>query len=268
MSTQLSALKQLATTSYQQVISKYPEIASFHASPLTLDSVHTTVKNNLVSENAVGQSKEVSSLTQEEKTTIFDKIAALCEQPQAVATREEQLYLDQQLSDLYGVPVSSTNTEHSLPIRAGRILAQSHQKRTVADDLEHHAQDRHALLSPHRSFYGWLDTTAITKKSSLIEQFSIGLPLFILESWHTDPIATARWYKHKPVLLINPTLRLACIAVIGDIGPMHQQRYQLTGSPELLQAGKFWHPGCDGKAAIFFITAPLSSLTLGILREQ
>ena len=236
------SISQQAEAAYAHLLSVFPSAQLFHQSPTQRMSVDQ------------GLTQPLQALNRSERSIIFDKLRQIHKQPVNTLSQESILYLEQQLSDMYGLTLTTQSEQGSLPYLVGQIQAQSHLKTSPTDRIENHATVLEAGLRTDRSYFGWTD-----------EIFGISLPLQELDQWSQLSDQQRHIFAHEYVVVINPVLEAAILAKIVDVGPYHTQRYQLGGTPQLIRDGRFWSPGCNGMAAIFFVETSSTALKTGLL---
>jgi len=226
-----------ASKAQKTLATSYPRWETLHPAPKNLATIGS--KNQLASE-----------ITAEERLAIFEKLVLLFEKPKLLEDLEMRLYLEQQLSDLLGLTITSELDGHRLPHTMVKIQSRSHQPKVLDDQITHHANIYEAQMGQKRSSFGW------SNQDELAEQFGLSLPLYLLKEWQTDYKKTWQWFKYRKVVLINPWKKLAAIAVITDIAPDYTQRYQALSNPELSRQTQLWFPGSQGRACLFLLENP------------
>lgn len=222
---------------------------------LPATSTPNSVSSQVVS--SVSQSKVMSQITQEELQSVIHKMQSILSKPPSRLDGETSLYLNQQLSELLGIQVSTELDGFYLPHNTGLVKSLNHQKTGPDDKLENHINHIEAGISDKRSFFGWLDQES--------EQYRVSLPLQLISGWVKDSVNISKWYQNRKVVLINPFDMRAVIAKISDIYVEDLLKYQFGASPEVVREGLFWSPKSRGRAAIFFIEGNTGNSKLSLL---
>lgn len=261
----LAQLKNQVIESDRRLVWEFPEVRRFLPSPAGLASLHQELTLGVEKTSLSGVR---ASLNQEERQAIFTKLRALSQSDHELSD-EEWLYLEQQLADLYNLPVVRELATRQLPMLRVQLATRPHLVRFPSDQLERHSKVHQAGLRATRSFFGWLgNTTALAPEVSLVERYGLSLPLFLLPDWPQAAREILAWYRHRPLLLINAERERAVIGVVDDLAPLHQLRTQVAISPELMEEGQFYYPGASGQALCFFLDASLSTLILGEVASE
>lgn len=240
--TQNQDLTQKADTAYQKLLKVFPSAQQFFQPPGHKVSVDQALNEPL------------QAINRSERSVIFDKLSHINSQPIVSIKQETLLYLEQQLSDIYGLVLTAESSLGSLPYLVGQIEAQAHLKSSPTDILTDHQTIVEAGLRTQRSYFGWQS-----------ENYGVALPLHELPRWQTISDQEKKHFAENLVLVINPVTEKALLAKIVDVGPYHTRRYQFGGTPQLVKDGGFWSPGCNGLAAIFFLDSPATNHKTGLL---
>lgn len=193
----------------------------------------------------------VTKITKEEKDAVFTKLIKLFADKSLLDNIEERLYLEQQISDLTGINVTTNLDGYNLPHTTVKFRSDAHQRTNFADILNNHPQFHEAGLNKKRSVFGWSNQNG--HESTKMEEFFIVLPIYLIKAWQTDLPSLVNWFKYRKVLVINPFTQLAAVACVSDVGPSHLQRSQALCSPELSHLLRLWQPGLQGRACLFLI---------------
>jgi hypothetical protein len=233
-----------------------------HRSELTQNkyvqpSAETSVLQSVEQSLKPKQAQVSIEVTKEEHDQILGKLSALTNVPAGKIDLPDQLYFEQQLGDMLGMTISAQLDSYSLPDTIAHSLSLPHFKTHPTDKLSQHSLQE-AGLSPTRPSFGWL-----TDKSSHLETFGIAIPLHKLDEWSSRRQEYLEWFKHRKVLVINPSRQLAAVGAIINSAPAHVQRFQVGLSPELVRATQAWHPETKGKLALFLVDEAAGNVPLG-----
>jgi hypothetical protein len=207
-----------------------------------------------------------SLLTQEEHQAVIDKMKTMVQLPAGHMPREEELYLEQQLTDLFGFEVAAELEETRLPHTIGVMAALPHTKRHPADELHHHDTYREAGLNQRRSSFGWFtEMGQLTPQAVQREKYHIAAQFDMLPSWQKQSAELKEWLKYRKLVVINPHAHKAVVVVVGDIGPADWLQEQFGGSPEVIREGEIWSLSSQGKVLVFFVNDPEGHVPLGVI---
>ena len=226
----------------------------------------STVQNTV--EKILTQSTAHSSLMREisaeETADVVGKLQSLLQLPPGQLDTESELYLEQQLSELLGIEVSSRLDSQQLLYNTGKIKALPHLKRFPTDSLEQHGPYHYAQIDPRRSAFGWfLEQGKVTETMEDTERYYLALQLYYFPDWAEHSKAMKKWYKYKKVIVINPFDSIAVVCAVGAIGPSIPIRYQFGASPEVIREGKLWSTRSKGKVLVLFVDDPQNQVPLG-----
>jgi len=206
----------------------------------------------------------IQDISSEEKMEFFQLMQKLAHSADNINQSNEQLYIEQELSDRLGFSVASELEGWTLPHSTGKIKSLSHLRRHPLDELSDHLAVRNAQLNPYRSYFGWFtDEGNLYPRSIHREQFYVSVPLQYTPEWINRYTALIEWYRFRKVLVVNPYDGIAVVASIGNVGPHHAIQYQFGGSPELIQTGKIWSINAQGRVLMFFVEDPDDKIALG-----
>jgi hypothetical protein len=205
-----------------------------------------------------------TQLSEEEHQTVMDKLKNAVRQPAGHLPRQDELYLEQQLTDMLGFEVTAEleniRLNHSIGIMAGV----QHLKRHPNDDLNHHDTYREAGLSPYRSSFGWFtEMGQMTPKTTLQEKYFFTVQADFLPTWTQQSAMLKPWFKFRKMIMINPVSQKAVIGVVGDLGPGTWMQEQFGGSPEVIREGEVWNLESQGRVMLLFLNDPENSIALG-----
>lgn len=235
-----SALTNLAEDAYKQLLSVFPDAHQIHPHPALLNSVNTAISGSLTSASKI------------EKDAIFEKLSETASATKKSLSVEYLLYLEQQVSDLFGIAVTGELLGERLPFITGRILAGPQLPTQIQRETTGLEELSAPESLPHRGFFGWHGP-----------KYGVSLPLHLLPSWIKASEKDRLQLKDTLVLVVNSSKQIGVIAQLQDVAPLYAQRYQLVGSPSLITEGGFWTPGSSGMASFFFIEKSSEVAVLG-----
>lgn len=253
--TNLEQLQTLADHKLTQLIKKYPAFTWLLTNQSrSLDSqIHHASPNTIPDYQAPPDSQHpspvIASVATEEVRELFIKLRSIITNHQLWQDNVMRLYLEQHITDLVGYSVTSQIDQVMIPVWHGRVMAISHQKRSLADTLVQHRSHLEAGLSRDR-----LPLSSIHQPDDLIglEQYAVHYPLWLLQSYQTSPTQAFDQIRQYKWLLINPVAeKLVVGETAGVLPPTH--RYGVGLSPELVRLGRFWWPGMSGDTLCLLI---------------
>ncbi len=231
------------------------------------NSTHSSVDSNLLQQLDTSKNKNAqlaTSISQEEYTSIIDKMIQLLHLPPGQLEEDSELYLEQQLSDILGFDIVATLDSQKLLYSTGIMQAESHLKRSPTDTLQKHEDLPEADLNKNRSKFGWFSNSQeLTNDIVAAEKYYISVPLYFYPEWNQNSKVLKNWYKFKKIVVVNPAEQIAVVGVIGNIGPNILGRKQFGGSPELIREGKIWSPRSAGRVLVMFVDDPENAVSLG-----
>lgn len=207
-----------------------------------------------------------AELTREEHQAVMDKMQQMVAQPAGHLRKEEELYLEQQLTDLFGFEVTAELEGTRLAHTTGIMAAGPHLRRHPTDTLATHQRLRGAGIRLARGGFGWFtEMGQLTERGVLQEQYYLAVPASLLPAWQSSPSLLKSWLRFRKMVVINPAEQRAVICAVADLGPADWLQYQFAGSPETIQDGKVWSPTSRGRVLVFFVNDPQDQIQLGPL---
>lgn len=200
----------------------------------------------------------------DEHQEIMAKLASLAHLPAGHLEKTDELYLEQQLTDLLGFPVAAELADHRLNHSVGIMAAQSHLLRSPTDVLEAHGKHLEAGLAGKRGGFGWFtENGELTTQGIEREKYYFAVQLHYLADWHHQTEELRNWYRYRKMVMINPSEEVAVVGVVGDIGPSAWMQHQFGASPEIIREGNVWSQKTLGHVFLFFVDDPDDTIPLG-----
>lgn len=213
------------------------------------------------------QSEEESlsaQITQEEHDEIVAKMVGFVNRAPGHLEREEELYLEQQLSDMLGFTVTAELEGNRLNHSIGIMGSEQHLMRFPGDDLSQHDAYREAGIAPNRGAFGWFTQNGqLTEEAIMREKYYFAVQTLYLPNWNETYKTLKDWYKFRKMIVFNPSEGVAVVAVVGDAGPAQWVKKQFGGSPEVIREGKIWSPKAHGRVLLWFVDDPENRVPLG-----
>lgn len=226
--------------------------------------VEAQVRKNLEFLQQDQEKDLLDQITEQELEEIIQKMISYVNMEPGHLPREDELYLEQQLTDLLGFSVAAELEDQRLNHSVGIMGGEQHLKRYPGDTLQQHDAYQEAGMAPQRGAYGWFtEDGELTEQAIMREKYYFAVQTMYLPNWHTDYEELKPWYKFRKMIVINPAEQLAVVAVVGDAGPAMWVKKQFGGSPEVIREGKIWSPAAKGRVLLFFVDDPDDQVPLG-----
>lgn len=206
----------------------------------------------------------LAAITREEHDAVFEKLTQFVQRPAGHLNQEEELYLEQQLSEVLGFRVTAELEGNRLNHSIGIMGGEQHLKRYPNDTLEQHDAYRESGIAPNRGAFGWFtENGELTATAIAREKYYFAVQTLYLPNWNTDHARLKDWYKFRKMVVINPFDQTAVVGVVGDAGPAMWVKKQYGGSPEVIREGKIWSKQAKGHVILLFVDDPENTIPLG-----
>jgi hypothetical protein len=203
-------------------------------------------------------------ITQEERATIIEKLQEVVKRPPGHMERQEELYLEQQLTDILGFEVAAELEGNRLNHTIGIMGGEQHLKRYPGDTLDQHDAYQESGIAPNRGAFGWFTEQGVmTDKARMREKYYFAVQTMYLPNWASEHSRLKPWYAFRKMIAINPAEKVAVVGVVGDAGPALWVKKQFGGSPEIIREGKIWSKASRGRVLLFFVNDPEDKIPLG-----
>lgn len=207
-----------------------------------------------------------AELTKDEHETVLEKMSQMVQHPAGHLPRQDELYLEQQLTDFFGFEVTAEIEGVRLPHSIGVMQAGPHLRRHPTDLLSQHQRCRSAGIKTTRGSFGWFtEMGQLTPQGVLQETYYFAVQSQFVTGWKSSPYLLKNWLKFRKLVMINPANHRAVVGSLGDSAPAEWMQYQFAGSPEAIQDGKVWSPQARGHVLLFFVNDPMNQVPLGPL---
>lgn len=205
-----------------------------------------------------------TEVSKEEHDEIFAKMVGMVNRPPGHLAKDEELYLEQQLSDILDFDVTAELDGHRLNHSIGIMGGEQHLMRFAGDGLSQHDAYLEAGIAPARGAFGWFtENGQLTEQAIQREKYYFAVQTLYLPDWNTNHKDLKPWYKYRKMIMVNPAEELAVVGVVGDAGPAQWVKKQFGGSPEVIREGKVWSPKSKGKIILWFVDDPEDKILLG-----
>lgn len=206
-------------------------------------------------------SKQISV---EEHQAIMTKLQSFVQQPVGHLDRDNELYMEQQLSDMLGFDVTAELDGHRLNHSIGIMGGEQHLRRFPSDSLDQHDAYRESGIAPNRGAFGWFtEGGQLSDQAILREKYYFAVQTLYLPDWNSNHADLKPWYKFRKMIAINPVDQVAVVGVVGDAGPAQWVQKQFGGSPEVIREAKIWSKGARGRVILLFVDDPEDTIPLG-----
>lgn len=210
-----------------------------------------------------------TQVSQEEFQEIMAKMVGFVNRAPGHLDKEEELYLEQQLSDLLGFNVAAELDGNRLNHSLGVMGGEQHLMRFPGDSLDQHDAYREAGIAPNRGAFGWFtENGQVTEEAVQREKYYFAVQTLYLPNWNEEYKHLKDWYKFRKMIVINPAELVAVVGVVGDAGPAQWVKKQFGGSPEVIREGKIWSPKSQGKILLWFVDDPENTIPLGPIQLE
>ncbi len=208
--------------------------------------------------------KVALEISEQEHQEIIAKLNSYVNSPAGHLERETELYLEQQLSEIFGFKVRAELDGKKLNHSIGVMGSEQHLFRFPGDSLKDHDAYIEAGIAPNRGAFGWFtENGQLTSKSIQMEKYYFAAQLMYIPEWNEHYEELKPWYKFRKMIVINPAEQVAVVGVIGDAGPAMWVKKQFGGSPEVIREGKIWSPNSKGKVMLLFVDDEEDQVPLG-----
>ncbi|MEN8253648.1 MAG: hypothetical protein ABFQ62_04725 [Patescibacteria group bacterium] len=238
--------------------------ASLTGSVVAGSSVDAQVLQKI--QNQDKSSKDLAiDISKEEYEVVLDKAKAFSMMNSGHLAQEDELYLEQQLSDMLGFEVTAELDGHRLNHSVGIMGGEQHLRRFDGDSLDQHDAYRESGMAPARGAFGWFAQGELDEKTINREKYYFAVQTLYLPDWNTNYRELKPWYKFRKMIAINPANELAVVGVVGDAGPALWVKKQFGGSPEVIREAKIWSPEARGRVILLFVDDPEDKIPLGVI---
>lgn len=206
----------------------------------------------------------VTQVSQEEHQSILTKMQEYVQQAPGHLQQQDELYLEQQLTDMLGFPVAAELEGNRLNHSIGIMGGEQHLKRFPTDSLDQHDAYRESGIAPNRGAFGWFtEQGELSQKAIEREKYYVAVQTLYLPNWNAEHPRLKEWYKFRKMVVINPAEKKAVVVVVGDAGPALWVKKQFGGSPEVIREGQIWSKSSRGRVLLLFVDDPTDTVALG-----
>lgn len=255
----LDTLRDMTAQQRARLSRSHPQAVTLFTNSRTSSRLETQAPASSDTPNPSIQ-QTVSDMTREEYLTIMKKLQDAAKLQAGSLDPDLELYLEQQLQDLFGFEVTTEHKNIRLPHTIGVIESLPHRKRTPTDTITQHARVAEAGFSTLRSDFGWMNPEQFNTESvEMREAYGVALPR---ESATSLQAVSEKWRNTK-VLVLNPFEYRGVIAHVTDTYHSVSSKYQFGGTPELIRDGLCWSPQTLGRVLLFLLPDERNDLPPG-----
>lgn len=176
------------------------------------------------------------------------------------------------LSDIYGLNVKPDINGLRLKHTYGYIGAEQHLMRYPGDTMDSHFASNEdsqkfysSGMAPGRGAWGYFAPSRATMAQKEIdrEKYYIAVQTFLAVDYAKRHPEYRDFFKHRKMLVVNPSNGYAMVVVIGDSGPAVWTKKQLGGSPEVMKYLERVDGRQKGTVLYFFIDDSEDKVPLG-----
>lgn len=208
---------------------------------------------------------ELAKITFEERTAIIEKMQGYVQSPPGHLPAQEEKYLEQQLTDMFGFEVTAELEGNRLNHSIGIMGGEQHLARFPGDTLDQHDAVLEAGMAQNRGAFGWFSQSSqLSHLDIMREKYYFAVQTLYLPDWNTKHPQLKPWYKFRKMLMVNPTEALAVVGVVADAGPSLWVKKQFGASPEIMREAKVWSKEARGRVILYFIDDPEDHVPLGV----
>ncbi len=245
---------------------QFTTAASLAAHLAITQPVEAQVQQNISAIEQKQRNKLLTEITQQELEEIVNKMVSYVNMDVGHLPKEEELYLEQQLSDLLGFEVMAELEGNRLNHTIGIMGGEQHLTRYPGDKLSDHDAYLEAGIAPNRGAFGWFtEDGELTERAIAMEKYYFAVQTMYLPDWNSRHSELKPWYKYRKMIAINPAEGLAVVGVVGDAGPAMWVKKQFGGSPEIIREAKVWSPKSRGRVILLFVNDPDDNVPLGVI---
>ncbi|SRR5258708_562074 len=205
-----------------------------------------------------------TQISAEERTAFFAKLQQLVQHPAGQLAKQDELYIEQQLSEVLGFEVAAELESNRLAHATGVMAALPHLRRYPSDVLANHQEYQEAGLASRRSQFGWFtELGQLTPDAANREKYFFAAPISFQPEWPQKFSEIKTWYKYRKMIVVNPIEKLAVVGVMADIDPHNSLQHQFGGSPEVVREGLIWSYQSRGKVLFLFVNDFGNQVPLG-----
>ncbi len=228
--------------------------------------VEARVQQQLQSIQQKQRKELLDEITRQEFQEIMQKTLEFTHMPPGHLPEQDELYLEQQLTDVLGFEVTAELEGRRLNHSIGVMGGEQHLPRHPTDTLNDHDAYLEAGITSRRGAFGWFtENGQLTPQAVLREKYYFAVQTLYLPDWNQHYQDLKQWYKFRKMIMINPAEQKAVVGVVGDAGPALWVKKQFGGSPEVIREGRVWSPKTKGRVLLFFVDDPHNQVPLGLI---
>lgn len=187
-------------------------------------------------------------------------------------TPEQEQSVSRIIAETLNVKASPEIEGRRLNKTFGLIGAEQHLYRYPGDNILDHAKTPSDFamygrsgIAPGLGAYGyWAKSKeALTPKMIEQEKWYVVAQTFLAPGFKENPNATAKFFKYRKFLVINPDSGQAVVGDLGDAGPAEFTGKSFGGSPEVMHYLGYGGGPRKGRVIFYFLDDPQDKIPLG-----
>lgn len=192
-------------------------------------------------------------------------------------TPAQEQAVSQVISETLNVTASPEIEGRRLNKTFGLIGAEQHLYRYPGDNIFEHAKTPSDFamygrsgIAPGLGAYGYWAKSKDSLTPKMIEQerWYVVAQTFLAPGFKENPNATAKFFKYRKFLVINPDSGQAVVGVLGDAGPAEFTGKSFGGSPEVMHYLGYGGGPRKGRVIFYFLDDPQDKIPLGPLSAK
>lgn len=187
-------------------------------------------------------------------------------------TPEQESSVSQVIADTLNVRALPEIEGRRLNKTFGLIGAEQHLYRYPGDNILDHAQTPtdfamygRSGIAPGLGAYGYWTKSKESLTPQMVEQekWYVVAQTFLAPGFKENPNATAKFFKYRKFLVINPDSGQAVVGDLGDAGPAEFTGKSFGGSPEVMHYLGYGGGPRKGRVIFYFLDDPQDKIPLG-----
>jgi hypothetical protein len=210
-----------------------------------------------------GEERQLSP--NESTKRLKEQLAAILPKKVEPLTPEVEERAHQIFQQTLGVNAVAALDGNHLNTTFGYIGAEQHLPRFPGDTAEQHDALQFKGITPGRGAWGYFapSKSQLTQDDIMKEKYYVAVQTLYLPNWKSDLKRLVKWYKHRRVLVVNPTNGKSVIANVADAGPAAWTGKHFGGSPEVMAELELNRGMQKGAVLLFFLDEREQSLAYG-----
>lgn len=190
---------------------------------------------------------------------------------------EQEKSVSQIFADTLNVRANSEISGRRLNRSFGLIGAEQHLYRFPGDNIFDHAQTSSEFamyggsgIAPGLGAYGYWARSrdSLTPAMADQEKWYVVAQTFLAPGFKEDPSGTAKFFRYRKFLVVNPDTGQAVVGDLADAGPSEYTGKSFGGSPEVMHALGYGGGPRKGRVIFYFLDDPGDNIPLGPISSK